>query len=90
MPALHTSQTFGGRKVLLGQLSTSQKCLTLRDITSNSGPHESGAASSSLQTTADEFAAAECLLGDLLVGLAGVEANVGLVFDDMISHRADS
>ncbi len=90
MAALHTLQTFGGRKVPPGQLSTSQKCLTLRDITSNSGPRESGAASSSLQTTADEFAAAGCLLGDLLVGLVGVEADIGLVFDDMISHCADS
>ncbi len=34
--------------------------------------------------------AAGCLLGELLVGLAGVEADVGLVFDGMISHRADS
>ncbi len=90
MPALHTSQTFGGRKVLPGQSSTSQKCLTLQDIISNSGSRESGAASSLLWTTADEFAAAGYFLGELLVGLAGVEADVGLVFDGMKSHRADS
>ena len=89
MPALHTSQAFGGRKVLPGQLSTSQKCLTSRGITSNSGPR--GTALSSLWTTADGFAAAGCRLGDVLVGRFGVEANVGLVFDDMIisSHHAD-
>ncbi len=46
--------------------------------------------SSSLRTVADEFAAARCLLGDLLVGLAEIEADIGLVFDDMISHHADS